>query len=136
MRSIVCILAVLAITGCGYTTKAFLASGVVYVKPVENKIQIAQETNAYSEYQSFPLLLEKRLTNQIVTEFTVRSGYTVVGAEANAERLESAITGYRKEALRYDDFDEITEQRLRLTVHIRQTIRLKKAVGRPPSRMK
>lgn len=106
----------LLVVGCGYTTKAFMGTGTIYVKPVENNIQITQEKRAYSDYQSYPILIEKQLTNAIVDEFRIRSNYTITSDHVGANTLECSITDYKQEALRYDDFDDVSEQRLRLHV--------------------
>ncbi len=102
--------------GCGYTTKAFIGSGTIYVKPVENNIQITREKRAYSDYQSYPILIEKQLTNAVVDEFRIRSNYTITSNNIGVNTLECSIIDYKREALQYDDFDEVTEQRLRLHV--------------------
>ncbi len=105
--------------GCGYTTRAVnYKEQRIYISPVVNKINITYESRAYSSYNSYPVLLEKRLTNALVEKFNVDGHLSVSPDKEGALRLVCEIKDYRKEALRYTDNDEVTEQRLRLYVHI------------------
>ncbi|MBN2483603.1 MAG: hypothetical protein JXD21_05320 [Candidatus Omnitrophica bacterium] len=105
--------------GCGYTTKAFRGTGSIYVKPVQNNIRITQETRAYSSYQTYPILIEKKLTNAIVDEFRLRSNYTITSESSQSYTLECSIISYTQNALQYSDSDDVTERRLRLHVKMR-----------------
>ena len=104
--------------GCGYTTRVFVGSGNIYVKPVVNEIEITSEERSYSQYTSFPLFIEKKLTNALVSTFNVRGSYKVTGEAVDSFTLEGRIYDYKKEALRYSDSDEVVEQRLRLYLHV------------------
>lgn len=104
--------------GCGYTTRVFVGNENIYVKPVVNEIGITSEERAYSGYVSFPLLIEKKLTSALVRTFNVRGAYKVTADAADVFTLESRIYDYKKETLRYSDSDEVTEQKLRLYLHL------------------
>jgi hypothetical protein len=105
--------------GCGYTTKAFMGTGTIYVKPVQNSIRITQETRTYSNYQTYPVLIEKKLTNAIVDELRLRSNYTITSESSQSHTLECSIVSYTQDGLQYSDYDEVTERRLRLHVKMR-----------------
>jgi len=90
----------------------------IYIRPVINKISITQEDRVYSSYTSYPILLEKRLTNVLVNKFNIDGHLKVAGEDLDALILECEVRDYKKEALRYADNDAVTEQRLRLTVHM------------------
>lgn len=113
------ILFLLFFSGCGYTTKAFLGNEKIYVEPVVNSVSITAEDRAYSRYRSYPILIEKALTNQIISEFNIRGGFKVAGKEQASYKLESTIYDYKKETLRYSDAYDVDEQRLRLYVKLK-----------------
>ncbi|MCM8824381.1 MAG: LPS assembly lipoprotein LptE [Candidatus Omnitrophica bacterium] len=104
---------------CGYTTQMYLYRGKsIYIKPVVNNVNITREDRTYSSYSPYPLLLDKDLTNAIITRFNIDGHLKVVSSEEADLRLETYINNYEKEALRYTDTDEVSEQRLRLHVKI------------------
>jgi outer membrane lipopolysaccharide assembly protein LptE/RlpB len=94
----------------------FVTEQTLYVEPVKNDINITDMRRAYSQYQSYPLLVEKKLTNALVKELNTRSPFRVIDEEDASFTLACAIVDYTKETLRYSDTDNITEQRLRLHV--------------------
>jgi len=109
----------IVLVGCGYTTRGFVyQEDRIYIRPVINKISITQEDRVYSSYTSYPILLEKRLTNVLVNKFNIDGHLKVAGEDLDALILECEVRDYKKEALRYADNDAVTEQRLRLTVHM------------------
>jgi hypothetical protein len=113
------ILVFLMLTGCGYTTRLAVREEKIYIKPALNDISIAFEERAYSEYTSYPLLIEKRLTNTLISEFNIRGAFKVGSEDEASLRLECRIFDYKKESLRYSASDDITEQRLRLYTTIK-----------------
>ena len=123
MRFILSVLGVLAVlAGCGYTTRtAAYEESTIIIKPVVNQINIAQEERKYSDYKSFPRLIENTLTSKLVSEFNIDGQLKVVRDDPRALVLTSAVTNYNKESLRYTDSEDIKEQRLRLYVSIKLT---------------
>lgn len=108
------------LNGCGYTTTGFkYKESKVFIIPVKNKIDITSEARKNSDYVTFPLLLEKRLTNKIVNKFNVDGHLKVVSAPERALTISCEITKYQKEALRYTNDKSVQEQRLRLYIHMK-----------------
>lgn len=108
--------------GCGYTTRGFVYSeDTIIIKPVINNINIASESRKYSDYTSFPILIENRLTNEIVSKFNIDGNLKVVSEDPNALMLVCTVNDYSRDTLRYNDSDQVSEQRLRLHVHIKLT---------------
>ena len=115
-------LLLLTIVGCGYTTRGFIyAEDTIIIKPVINKIDITSESRKYSDYTSFPILIENRLTNEIVSKFNIDGNLKVVSEGLNTLKLVCAVNNYSKETLRYTDTDDVSELRLRLHVHMKLT---------------
>lgn len=116
------VLLLLIMVGCGYTTRGFIyAEDTIIIKPVINKVDITSESRKYSDYTSFPILIENRLTNEIVSKFNIEGNLKVVSEDINALKLVCTVNDYSKETLRYTDSDVVNEQRLRLHVHIKLT---------------
>jgi hypothetical protein len=106
--------------GCGYTTKGFMYNeDRIVIKPIVNKVDITFEGRRNSDYTVYPVLLEKRLTNTVISKFNINGGLKVVSFEEGALRLSGEITNYQKESLRYTDSKGIEEQRLRLFVNMK-----------------
>ena len=110
--------AVCFLLGCGYTTRAFVGNENIYVKPVINDIEITSKDRIYSEYTSLPVFIEKKLTSVLVSKFNVRGSYNIGADTEDALMLDCRVYDYKKEALRYSDSDDVTEQRLRLYIHV------------------
>ncbi len=108
----------LLLVGCGYTTRGFVYNEKsIYISPVVNKVNITEETRAYSSYVSYPILLEKRLTNSLINKFSIESSLKVASTSQDSLNLECQILNYTKEPLRYSNDDRVSEQRLRLVIH-------------------
>lgn len=108
------------VAGCGYTTRGFVyPEDTIIIKPVVNKIDITSESGKYSDYTSFPILIENRLTNKIINKFNIDGNLKVVSEDPQALVLTCNVTSYDKETLRYTDNDDSSEQRLRLGVDMK-----------------
>lgn len=120
MRYVVigCVLA--AISGCGYTQKAQLPSGVetIYVPNFKNEVP-------QGDRYSYEAGLEIDVTNGVLDELIFDGNLRVVQAGDADAVLEGAITGYQQEVLRYNDIEGVSEYRLfivtRLTLRDTET---------------
>jgi len=112
----------IALCGCGYTTRGFVySSSKIYITPTLNKINITSESQRYSTYTSYPRLIENRFTNELINKFNIDGHLKVVSVEGDALKLSSEVTQYTREALRYTGTEDVNEQRLRLYVLIKLT---------------
>lgn len=122
MRKYIVLLLIFVFTGCGYTTRGFIyQTSKILIEPITNKIDITSEDRKYSGYTTYPILIENRLTNEIVNKFNIDGNLKVVNNDNEALKLICEITDYKKEALSYskENRDEVSEQRLRLHVKIK-----------------
>jgi hypothetical protein len=121
MKRLFCIaLCLLSLWGCGYTTKGFMYEHqTIMVLPATIKINITAENRNYINYQSYPVLLEKRFTNALINKINTQGHLKVVGSSSDALKLECAITQYQKEAVRFTDSEDVKEEKLHLTVHMK-----------------
>lgn len=114
------ILVFILLCGCGYTTRGFVySSNKIFISPAVNKISITSEDRRYSTFTVYPVLLEQRLTNKIINKFNIDGHLKVVSKEEGALKLNSEITEYTKEVMRYSDSESVKEQRLRLHVKMK-----------------
>ncbi len=121
MKKLLVILA-LIVAGCGYATSGCMYTGQkIIITPVANAIDITSEKRKYSNYESYPILIENTLTNRLVREFNIEGSMKVVSSDPQAFKLACTITDYKKEALRYSGDDDVREQRLRLYVQMKFT---------------
>lgn len=106
----------LSFLGCGYTTRGFIDPRfkTVYVRPVVNDIKITGETQENDKFRSVPPLLENNLTSALLDRFNLDGSLKVVDESSADLIVEAALIDYYRESVRYDDDEEIEEQRIKL----------------------
>lgn len=121
MKSIVLgLLFMIYLTGCGYTTKGFAyKEDKIQIVPIVASVEITDEDRRMSGGSDFPVLLEKKLTNAVVAKFNIEGHLRVVKDPQNALRLACVVKDYAKETLRYDEIDDVSEQRLLLKAEVK-----------------
>ena len=120
MKRNLILLLVFFIVNCGYSTHGSRYAGQkIIIKPIKNNIDITSENRQYANYETYPILIENKLTNRLIKEFNTASALKVVSEGPNAMVLTNVITDYRKETMRYTDSDAVEEQRLRLHVDMK-----------------
>lgn len=136
MSKLLIVLIFFVLSGCGYTTRGVVCEyDKVMIEPVVNKINITSEHRGQSGYVNFPILIENKLTNELVNKFNIDGQLKVVSYEFDAFRLTCTVNNYRKETLRYEDNDDVKEQRLQLCVCMKltnpkgETVKEKNVVG-------
>lgn len=116
------VLPVLMLWGCGYSTVSRqYAEKKIVIVPVVNTVNITQEERRYSDYNSFPVFVDKKLTNVLVNKFNNDGHLRVTNEPDNALKLDVEVRDYKKESLRYTDKEDVREQRLSLAVHLKLT---------------
>ena len=109
-----------AIGGCGYTTRSMISNEfrTIYVVPFMNKIDITQETDVASKYRIYRPMLESDITKYVTNKFLSDGNLKPVKGESADLILKGEVTEFRKDPLRYNDSDEVTEYRINLVVNI------------------
>lgn len=104
------------LAGCGYTTRGFLDSRykTVYVRPAVNDIEITGETQENDKFRSVPPLLENYLTSSLLDRFNLDGILKVVVEDEADLVVETVLKDYYRESIRYDEDDDIEEQRIKL----------------------
>ncbi|MCX5716440.1 MAG: LptE family protein [Candidatus Omnitrophica bacterium] len=111
-------LLIAVLSGCGYTTKSLLPTHIktVYVENFKNSIDIAAEVSSKKPFRLYSPGLENELTNAVAERFIFDGNLKVA---KNPDEADSILSGelleYIKEPLRYDDNENVTEFRVRVS---------------------
>ncbi|MDD5680124.1 MAG: LptE family protein [Candidatus Omnitrophica bacterium] len=110
-------------SGCGYTAKSLLPPDLktIYVDNFKNTIDVGKETTEMSKYELYRPGIENDVTNAIVNRFAFDGNLKIAQKEGADLILSGELTSYRKEALRYDNADNVEEYRVKITVDIKAT---------------
>ncbi len=108
------------ILGCGYTTRSAIFSGTknIYIAQFKNKIDFTSDYNEYKKLRTYFPLLEVSITNEVIDKF-LSDGNLRISKEENADFiLTGELLEYRRDALRYDDDQDVDEYRINLVVSL------------------
>jgi outer membrane lipopolysaccharide assembly protein LptE/RlpB len=114
-------LAVLFLAGCGYTTRSSVSTKYksIYIPPFLNKIEIANEADNASKYRLYRPRLESDVTKGVSNRFLFDGNIRPVKSEAADLTLKGEVVDYRRDALRYDDNNEVAEYRINVSVNLK-----------------
>jgi len=106
------------LSGCGYTTGSLLPADQrgIYVDNFKNGIDVGKETTEYSKYALYRPGLENDITLAVVDRFTFDGNLKIANRDNADIVLTGTLSDYRKEALRYDNADNVEEYRVKITV--------------------
>lgn len=115
-KSILLLVALVLFAGCGYTTRGFLNPNykTVYVKPVVNNVKFTGETQENNTFRSVPPLIENKLTNALFDRFNLDGNLKTVDELGADLVLDCVITDYLREAVRFDDDENVEEHRIKI----------------------
>ena len=124
-RYLLPLIAALALGGCGYTTKSLLPENIqrVHIAPVKNAIELSGEITDKTPFRVYRPGLEVELTNAIINR-TIFDGTLKVASPEKADAvLETSLVDYQRDALRYDEGEDVQEYRLTITLDAKLTQR-------------
>jgi hypothetical protein len=109
-----------AIMGCGYTTRSQIASRyrTIYVAPFVNKIDITSEANVASKYRIYYPMVETQISRYVIEEYLTDGNIKPVKAGDADLSLKGEVMEFRKDPLRYDESENVTEYRINLVVNL------------------
>lgn len=116
----VCYLLSTVLGGCGYTTRSMISDKyrTIYITPFVNKIDITREADSGNQYKIYRPHLETDVTVAITNRYLFDGNLKPVKKENADLVLKGEVVEYRKDPLRYDEGDEVTEYRMNLLVNI------------------
>jgi len=105
--------------GCGYTTRSMISNKfkTIYITPFINKVDIAQE-EAANKYRVYRASLETDITRSVTNKFLFDGNLKPTRQELADLVLKGELIEFRKDPLKYDTNDEVTEYRINLIVNI------------------
>lgn len=113
-------LLLVTITGCGYTTRSMISTKfrTIYVTPFVNKVDITNEIYTSTKYRIYRPTLETDITKVVTNKFLFDGNLKPVKEGGADLILKGELIEFRKDPLRYDNSDNVTEYRINLVVNI------------------
>ncbi len=107
--------------GCGYSGRSLLPSNLksICVDNFKSTIAVGKEVTEDKKYAIYRPGIENDITNAVVDRFAFDGNLKVARKDKADLALEGALTNYIKEALRYDNADNVEEYRIKITVDMR-----------------
>lgn len=111
---------VLALAGCGYTTRSSksLKFKTIAIIPFANKIDITLDTDVANKYKIYKPMLETDVTRAITNKYLIDGNLRPVKEEFADVVLRGEVLEFRKDPLRYDENDEVEEYRVNIVVNM------------------
>ncbi len=108
------------LAGCGYTTRSMISSKykTIYVTPFVNKINITNEADTGSKYKVNRPMVETDITSIVIRKFHLDGNLRPSNKEKADLILKGEVIDFRKDPLRYNDNDEVSEYRMNLVVNL------------------
>ena len=115
------ILLLISFCGCGYTTHSLLPPHLkrIYVENFKNAIDITGETSEREVYKTYRPRLELDVTKAVIDKFIFDGNLKISRAEDADVILTGELVDFKREALRYDEADNIEEYRIVILVSIK-----------------
>lgn len=109
-----------AAAGCGYTTRSMISDKykTIYITPFVNRIDITREEYVANKYRIYRPQLETDVTRAVSNKYLFDGNLKPVKQEAADLVLKGELLEFRKDPVRYDDNNEVTEYRINLVVNI------------------
>ena len=118
-RILLCMVLVLGVTGCGYTTGSLLPKNyrTIAIQPFKNKVSYVSE-NARALYVP---LLETNVRTAIIDRFLFDGSLHIADPDKANLLMEGELIGLQQDSLRTDVNQNIQEYRARIIVSLKLT---------------
>ncbi|MDI6758748.1 MAG: LptE family protein, partial [Candidatus Omnitrophota bacterium] len=90
----------------------------IYIMPFINKVDITNEAYTANKYRIYRPTLETDVTKAVKDRFFFDGGLKPAKEEGADLLLKGELIEYRKDPVRYDDNDNVTEYRINIIVNI------------------
>lgn len=117
--SVLCFLSSVT-AGCGYTTRSMFATHykTIYVTPFVNKVDITNPTDAENKYRLYRPMIETDITRAVNNRYLFDGNLKPLKEGTADLILKGEVVDFRKDPLRYDEGDNVSEYRINLVVNI------------------
>lgn len=111
------------LVGCGYTTRSMISNEyrTIYVQPFVNKIQLTNEVYTGNNYRLYKPQLETDITREVNNKYLFDGSLKPVTLETADLFLAGELIEFRRDPLRYDDNDNVSEYRISIRVNLKLT---------------
>lgn len=118
--TVYCLLLFTLSMGCGYTTRSMISDKftTIYVVPFVNKVDITGETFAQNKYRVYRPMLETDITGKVIDKYLFDGNLRPIREESADLTLTGELVEFRRDPLRYDDNENVTEYRINLVVNL------------------
>ncbi|MDD5568336.1 MAG: LptE family protein [Candidatus Omnitrophica bacterium] len=120
LYAVCCILSTVFLSGCGYTTRSLIETKyrTIYITPFINKTNITNSTDAENKYRIYRPMIETDITQFVNNRFLFDGNLKPLKEESADLILKGELLDFRKDPLRYDNNDNVSEYRINLVVSI------------------
>ena len=117
---IIFVLAIFFVSGCGYTTHSLLPPHIkkIYVENFKNSINITDEGENRNLYKTYRPRLELDITRAVIDKYILDANLKIALPEDADCILNGELIGFDREALRYDEADNVEQYRIVIYVKI------------------
>jgi hypothetical protein len=114
------LLLIFMFSGCGYTTRSLIVDKyrTIYIQPFVNKVDISNEGYQGNKYRIYRPTLETDITQSVVNKYLFDGNLRPISNEEADLVLKGELVEFRRDPLRYDDNDTVTEYRLNIVVNL------------------
>ncbi|MBU4375932.1 MAG: hypothetical protein KKD29_00455 [Candidatus Omnitrophica bacterium] len=108
-------------SGCGYSGRSLLPENLksICVGNFKSTIAVGSEVTEDNKYAIYRPGIENDITNAIVDRFAFDGNLKIAQKDKANLVLEGTLTNYIKEALRYDNADNVEEYRIRIVLDMK-----------------
>ena len=112
---------VVNLCGCGYTTRSLLPPHLkkIHVENFKNSIDITEEVSDRRIYRTYRPRLEIDITKAIIDKFIFDGNLKIAQAQDADTILTGELIDFQREALRYDEADNVEQYRISIFVSIK-----------------
>lgn len=116
----ICSLTLSGILGCGYTTRSMLSDEyrTIYITPFTNSMDITKDTDTGNRYKITRPFLETDVTRAVSNKYLFDGNLKPVKSENADLILKGELVDFRKDPLRYDDNNNVSEYRINVLVNL------------------
>lgn len=113
-------LVALSINGCGYTSRSIISDKykTIRIEQFVNQVDITQSTDAANKYRIYQPTLETDVTMAISNRFLFDGSLKPIKTEDADLILKGELVEFQRDALRYDQNDEVEEYRINIVVNL------------------